>query len=296
MSLIHDALKSIDETAYAGREPEAHAASTARPSGRNAWVFALLAFVAVTGGGGLGWYLWQGQLHASGDPASSDAALRVVSDTSAPQAPAQSYVPVSAAASYIPEPYVAVAMDEKDHAPASPAKRADTMVRKTTAPVVAARAAKAAHKPVAHGDAIRSARPTASAKPVLAPAPLVEDVPVELLFARFVAAMRDGQTEGAENVLAALGRKLPAGSLGLLRAQAWFDLQSGRDHAAADIYSKILERLPGDEESAINLASIQSRQQKHEEARATLDASLRLQPDSAALRAALAQFTPNARQ
>lgn len=296
MSLIHDALKSIDEPAYACREPKARTTSTARPPGHNAWVFALLAFVAVTGGGGLGWYLWQGQLHGSGDSASSDAALRPDSGTPAPQALAQSYVPVGAAASYIAEPYVAVAMDEKDHAPASPAKGADAMVRKTTAPVVAASAAKPAHKPVAHGDAVRNTRPTASAKPVLVPAPLVEDVPVELLFARFVTAMRDGQTEGAESVLAALGRKLPAGSLGLLRAQAWFDLQSGRDHAAADIYSKILGRLPGDEEAAINLASIQSRQHKHEEARATLDASLRLQPDSAALRAALAQFTPNARQ
>ncbi|MNW11217.1 hypothetical protein D3C71_2086130 [compost metagenome] len=51
----------------------------------------------------------------------------------------------------------------------------------------------------------------------------------------------------------------------------------------------------GDEEAAINLASIQARQQKPEEARATLDAALRLRPDSAALRAALGQFTPAAR-
>jgi predicted Zn-dependent protease len=124
----------------------------------------------------------------------------------------------------------------------------------------------------------------------------VDDAPVELRFARFVAAMKESRTADAERELAALKERLPAGSLGLVRAQAWFDLRAGRDAAAAEGYRTILERLPGDEEAAINLASIQSRQQKTEEARATLDAASRLQPDSAALRAALAQFTPAARQ
>ena len=139
-------------------------------------------------------------------------------------------------------------------------------------------------------------RSTTAAAPAVAPAPAVDDAPVELRFARFVAAMKESRTADAERELAALKERLPAGSLGLVRAQAWFDLRAGRDAAAADGYRTILERLPGDEEAAINLASIQSRQQKTEEARATLDAASRLQPDSAALRAALAQFTPAARQ
>lgn len=139
-------------------------------------------------------------------------------------------------------------------------------------------------------------RSTTAAAPAVAPAPAVDDAPVELRFARFVAAMKESRTADAERELAALKERLPAGSLGLVRAQAWFDLRAGRDAAAADGYRTILERLPGDEEAAINLASIQSRQQKTEEARVTLDAASRLQPDSAALRAALAQFTPAARQ
>ena len=139
-------------------------------------------------------------------------------------------------------------------------------------------------------------RSTTAAAPAVAPGPAVDDAPVELRFARFVAAMKESRTADAERELAALKERLPAGSLGLVRAQAWFDLRAGRDAAAADGYRTILERLPGDEEAAINLASIQSRQQKTEEARATLDAASRLQPDSAALRAALAQFTPAARQ
>lgn len=129
-----------------------------------------------------------------------------------------------------------------------------------------------------------------------APAPVVDDTPVELRFARFVAAMKSNQTADAERELAALKVRLPAGSLGLLRAQAWFDLRAGNDAAAADQYRAILDRMPGDEEAAINLASIHSRRGKPEDARAALDAALRLSPDSAALRSALGQFTPNARQ
>jgi len=128
------------------------------------------------------------------------------------------------------------------------------------------------------------------------PAPVVDDTPVELRFARFVAAMKNNQTADAERELAALKSRLPAGSLGLLRAQAWFDLRGGNDAAAAEQYRAILDRMPGDEEAAINLASIHSRRGKPEEARATLDGALRLSPDSAALRSALGQFTPNARQ
>lgn len=142
----------------------------------------------------------------------------------------------------------------------------------------------------------RTAR--AAAQPVVAPlpAPVVDETPVELRFARFVAAMKNNQTVDAERELAALKARLPAGSLGLLRAQAWFDLRAGNDAAAAEQYRAILDRMPGDEEAAINLASIHSRRARPEEARATLDAALRLSPDSAALRSALGQFTPNARQ
>lgn len=125
---------------------------------------------------------------------------------------------------------------------------------------------------------------------------MVDDTPVELRFARFVAAMKNNQAGDAERELSALKARLPAGSLGLIRAQAWFDLRAGNDGAAAEQYRAILDRMPGDEEAAINLASIHSRKGKPEEARATLDAALRLSPDSAALRSALAQFTPNARQ
>lgn len=164
-------------------------------------------------------------------------------------------------------------------------------------PETPARVAQATPRPVPQRP-VRPSRPaaTAEATPVVpVAASVVDDTPVELLFARYVTAMKDGRGADAERALGTLKERLPAGSIGLLRAQAWYDLRAGRDAAAADGYRAIIERMPGDEEAAINLASIQARQQKPEEARATLDAAVRLQPDSAALRAALAQFTPAAR-
>lgn len=106
--------------------------------------------------------------------------------------------------------------------------------------------------------------------------------------------MKSGQQADAERELTALKKYLPTEALGLIRAQAWFDLQAGRDMAAAAGYRSILDRIPGDEEAAINLATIQLRQQQPEEARFTLDTAIRLQPDSVALRNALEHFTPDA--
>ena len=176
--------------------------------------------------------------------------------------------------------------------PAAPKMVVATSPRSDAATPAPAAVTRSSATRQAHG-ANRSSTPAA---PAVATAPAVDDTPVELRFARFVAAMKESRTADAERELAALKERLPAGSLGLLRAQVKPGLRAGRDAAAADGYRAILERLPGDEEAAINLASIQSRQQKTEEARATLDAASRLQPDSAALRAALAQFTPAARQ
>ena len=145
----------------------------------------------------------------------------------------------------------------------------------------------------AHTSVRRAAVPAAPASP---PVPKADDTPVQVRFTRFVAAMRSGQTSDAERELSALKAVLPADALGLQRAQAWFDLRTGNEARAAKAYRGILERLPGDAEAAINLASIQAQEADQDGARATLDAAARLNPDSAALRAALAQYTPNVRQ
>lgn len=329
MSLIHDALKSMD--APQDSRPAMARAPKAAVRGRPAWLDATLAFAVVLGVGILGWFVWQTQLKPKVGPqpmasAPLPAPAAPVAAPAATGTPAPAAVAEAVAAP--PQPVAAPPVDVPVSPPvaaAVPAPMPATAVAVVAAPPVAATAPApgvvmeaAAPKPVmaqsqrseaAAGSApalVRSAtarqprsaaRPVAvSAAPAPAPASVVEDAPVELRFARFVSAMKESRTTDAERELAGLKERLPAGSLGLLRAQAWFDLRAGRDAAAADGYRAILERMPGDEEAAINLASIQSRQQKPEEARATLDAATRLHPDSVALRAALAQFTPSARQ
>ena len=321
MSLIHDALKSMD--APQDSKPAMARASKATVRARPAWLDAMLAFAVVLGAGILGWFVWQTQMKPKAlpppmaaapnpVPAPAPAPVAVTSPVAETAAPAAAPASTMAAA---PSPAVPALAAVPTPAVAAAAPAAAPVQSPTPAPAVAvepaapktvmaagprvetvAPAAAAVNRSSTTRQARGVTRSTTAAAPAVAPAPAVDDAPVELRFARFVAAMKESRTADAERELAALKERLPAGSLGLVRAQAWFDLRAGRDAAAADGYRTILERLPGDEEAAINLASIQSRQQKTEEARATLDAASRLQPDSAALRAALAQFTPAARQ
>lgn len=320
MSLIHDALKSMD--APAAPAPAAPAVAVARPraataprGGRPAWLDGALAFAIVVAAGGLGWVYWQSQRQ----PAPLPPPVAAAAAPTPQMAPLpQAEVPAAAAATAVVDAPAASAQPVAATAVATPAPapQAIATAPSVPAPAVQAAAVVAAPAPAVVAQAatgqtdVRPAMPRPAAAPrpartpraevqpaqVQAPAPVVDDTPVELRFARFVAAMRNNQPADAERELSALKARLPAGSLGLIRAQAWFDLRAGNDAAAAEQYRAILDRMPGDEEAAINLASIHSRKGKPEEARATLDTALRLSPDSAALRSALAQFTPNARQ
>lgn len=306
MSLIHDALKSMDEP----REPRRvlPPAPAAAPRSRPAWLDAVLAFVAVVAAAWLGWMVWTSQSQRS-DP----RAVSVVPQRNASPAAEPAKLPEPAAAPAVSTDLTRVAAATGTPAPdasTSPAatslatgKPASTVPLPKDTSVPAAPSAQGIAQATPAQAAPRQPRPPRPAVRDTAPAtmsapaaPAVDEAPIELRFARFVAAMKESRTADAEQELALLKARLPAGSLGLMRAQAWFDLRAGRDASAVDLYRAILDRMPGDEEAAINLASIQSRQYKTEDARATLDAAARLQPDSAALRAALAQFTPSARQ
>ncbi len=330
MSLIHDALKSMDAPQQQDPKLVLARAPVTAARRRPAWLDAVLAFVIVVGAGVVGWLTWQSQVKPRADltPMATAPVNAAVPPVASPITPTPAVdVAVSATALAAPEPAAAVAASEATATPmasltpvaapinvaiqspamATPSAPIAPATPRVSAPAVAmepavmpetpARVAQATPRPVPQRP-VRPSRPaaTAEATPVVpVAASVVDDTPVELLFARYVTAMKDGRGADAERALGTLKERLPAGSIGLLRAQAWYDLRAGRDAAAADGYRAIIERMPGDEEAAINLASIQARQQKPEEARATLDAAVRLQPDSAALRAALAQFTPAAR-
>ncbi|CAN7583025.1 tetratricopeptide repeat protein [Acidovorax sp. LjRoot66] len=329
MSLIHDALKSMDTAVASPAAPAATArprAATAPRGGRPAWLDGALAFAIVVAAGGLGWVLWQSQkqpqplppvvaVAAPVLPVATPPALAapqplvevpaVAGATPVVDLPAASAQPAAVAAATAPAPMPSAVAP----APSAPALVAQVQAAPAAAAPMSASGVMVAQAATGQAD-VRTATPRPAAAPrparatravalpvvMPAPAPVLDETPVELRFARFVAAMKNNQTADAERELAALKARLPAGSLGLLRAQAWFDLRAGNDAAAAEQYRAILDRMPGDEEASINLASIHSRRGKPEEARATLDTALRLSPDSAALRSALGQFTPNARQ
>ena len=324
MSLIHDALKSMDAPQQDPKLVLARAPVTAARRRRPAWLDAVLAFVIVVGAGVVGWLTWQSQVKPRADltpmatapvnavvpPVASPVTPMPATDVSAPAAvpaalePAATVAATQAPATPMASPTpIAAPINVALQSPAAvaPAAPVAPAMHRVSTPAVAmepaampAPVAQATPRPVPQRQA-RSGRTAAAAEAAPVAAPVMDDTPVELLFARYVTAMKEGRGADAERALGTLKERLPAGSIGLLRAQAWYDLRAGRDAAAADGYRAIIERMPGDEEAAINLASILARQKKPEEARATLDAAVRLQPDSAALRAALAQFTPAAR-
>ena len=297
MSLIHDALKSMDGTApqasdlaVAAQAPAPAGNSSATRGGRPAWVGGVLTFALVAGVGCAGLAYWQSQKAPKATAPSPAAIATVQSEVEVVSAPALSAEPAQSLNVAVAEVSVNTRVIPVD-TPSESVPVLHALAVTVPAPQVIEQPRLA--EPVVAAPP-RSAR--RAVDPVQATAPPMDESPIELSFARFVTAMKGGHTADAQHELSALKTRLPSGSLGLMRAQAWFDLRAGNDDAAAEQYHAILERMAGDEEAAINLASILVRQGKPEDARATLASAVRLQPDSGNLRSALAQFTPNVRQ
>lgn len=319
MSLIHDALKSMDGTAQQASAPAVAAQapvpagnSSATRGGRPAWVGGVLTFAVVAGVGCAGLAYWQSQKSPKAAALSPVAIamvqpeVEVVSAVVLPAESAQSLnvavADVSANARMAPAPVATTSesvpvLHARPVTVPAPTQGMQVMEQPTlTVPVT--RRVVQTERPVVVTPpwSARQAADPVQATDMSATATVKDESPIELHFARFVTAMKGGHKADAQHELSALKTRLPAGSLGLMRAQAWFDLRAGNDDAAAEQYHAILERMAGDEEAAINLAGILVRQGKPEDARATLASAVRLQPDSDNLRSALAQFTPNARQ
>jgi chemotaxis protein histidine kinase CheA len=102
--------------------------------------------------------------------------------------------------------------------------------------------------------------------------------------------LRNRDLYGARETLASLERLLPEKSLTLLRLRAWYAMSIGEDGRARELYREILRRLDDDANSAINLAVLEARGGRAEEARKIiLDISGRL-PDSERLQSARRAF------
>lgn len=309
MSLIHQALREIDAPSATGA-----AAVMPRPprraQRRNTVAWGVGLVLAAAGAGLAGWHAGPRLKAALSPSAASPSLMAQAVAAPVPAAPAPAIVAAPAA---VPAPVTAVpvapapamvAVPEVPARSAAPAAvAAPAPVRRAApqpAPVaVSAPAPVAADVLVADAavDVPPRAAPRASARqaaapaqPVVRAAPPVAAMPVEQRFNLFLQAMRANDLAAAEQHLAALRRELPAGSLSLLRAEGWFALARGDADAAAATYQNILNRLPGDEEASINLASIEARRQRTEAARQVLAEAVRLHPESESLKAALARF------
>lgn len=104
-------------------------------------------------------------------------------------------------------------------------------------------------------------------------------------FTAIAAAIEAGDMNAAKLRLARLEEELPAGSLTLLRAQAWV-LNAGHEpQAARAAYAAILARLPDDENALLNLANLEMKDGKLEAASILVAGALQRSPDSTAARA-----------
>lgn len=306
MSLIHDALREIesDRPATATSSRSAARVQTADQTNLSAttstaleWFKGIGAFVQVLTIGGGTWMWWQSNTHsqpAASFASTSPGATPALPTTATAPAPGQSIVAasdVAAAASSVPskdaaskpEPFAA-SDPAKDAAPLLPPTAIGTSLKQPSA------------TPATNTSAKKQTRRTARTATAPSPEPAEPSVPpVEQQFAELTVAMKSQDWEEVQRLLNVLRQRLPGQNIALLRAQAWVDLQQGKTAQAMEGYRALLQRLPGDEEAAINLASLLLQSNEVEVARQTLLQAVHLRPDSARLRAALRQFNPEVR-
>lgn len=118
--------------------------------------------------------------------------------------------------------------------------------------------------------------------------PAPDDRAVALAVAAFDQAVRAGDFAAGQRQLDVLAGLLPARSLTLLRMKAWFAHQSGDAVQAIVLYREITERVPADDNAAINLALLEAGQGDVEGASERLRALRSRSGESAALSAAMA--------
>ena len=110
------------------------------------------------------------------------------------------------------------------------------------------------------------------------------------LFEKLNRALEKQDRASADEHLRDIQAQLPVGSVARLRSEAWFFMQTGDLEKGAQTYRKILDKLPGDELASLNLAVLERNRQRTSNAVDVLSGSLKLNPNSTALRTALDQM------
>lgn len=97
-----------------------------------------------------------------------------------------------------------------------------------------------------------------------------EDRSVDRFVATVGSAIQAGDFGTAQTQLTLLAKQLPPRSLTLLRLQAWLAHESGDHVGALVLYRQIVDRMPGDQTSVINLAILEARNGEVDSARERL--------------------------
>ena len=322
MSLIYQALKQTEQEAPAPVVASAAAAAPravpAVPPTAPGRLRGPLLLGAVVAGAGI----VAGLLLSQREPVAGVAANAAPSAPAA-MAPAPAEEAPLPTAAVAPLPVAAPAAVPATSSAAAPAAVAALPVVEPPLPTVpprlmlstslSVRPAAAATEPVPAVATPPAAAPAAAPVPAAAPAPAqpvsqARPAPVEV-----TVRATGGTTEGASNEdiselfdglnraleardeaqaqrhLQGIRSRLPEGSLARLRAEGWHAYRTGDAERAQRVYRRLLEKLPGDENASLTLASIERQGQRPDQAREVLARSLRHNPNSTVLRAALDQ-------
>lgn len=165
--------------------------------------------------------------------------------------------------------------------------------RAPTATDVMAAAPVSTPTPVPSVTLLPSVAPIANSQASVPPPPPVATSPedVSVLFQKMNQALATDDKVEAQRQLRSIQGTLREGSIARLRAEAWFAHQTGNLSVASRTYRLLLEKLPGDELSAINLVAIERQQNQPNEAREVVKRALRYNTNSAALRSASDQLS-----
>ncbi|MDR0771394.1 MAG: tetratricopeptide repeat protein [Burkholderiales bacterium] len=109
-----------------------------------------------------------------------------------------------------------------------------------------------------------------------------EKVVMNLVY-RCNEAIRSNNLAEAESQIKIMTQLLPRQSLTLLRMRAWYALSAGQDIEARQLYRQLLDRASNDENAGINLAILEARAGRVDEAKEILNGLSSRIPDSAQL-------------
>lgn len=314
MSLIYQALKQTEQEAPAAVVAGASAAPPRAvpvvPPAATGRLRGPLLLGAVVAGAGI----VAGLLLSQREPVAGVAAPAVPSATAA-VAPAPADVPPLPTAPVAPLP-VAVPAALPAAVPGAPAA---LPVAEPPLPTVPPRLTLSTALSARPAAAATGATPAVAPPPAAVPAPAAAPVPAQPVSqarpspAEVTVRSTGGATESASNEdiselfdglnraleardeaqalrhLQGIRNRLPEGSLARLRAEGWHAYRTGDAERAQRVYRRLLEKLPGDENASLTLASIERQGQRPDQAREVLARSLRNNPNSTVLRAALDQ-------